>query len=92
MERTDALKWFWPFMLVAAAAAATIIALPPFPVKANPGEPQFRMQVTVMGARDPHVADRDVVAIEPYRVLVTAKRTPTLLDRVAEHFAQRKRT
>jgi hypothetical protein len=96
MQRTDAVKWFWPFMLVAAVAGATIIALPPFQTRsvlstaeaANAVQPQFRMQTTVVGTREPHVADR-VVAIEPYRILVTAKRV-TLLDRLAEHFAQRK--
>jgi hypothetical protein len=84
-QRTDAAKWFWPFMLVAAVAGATIIALPPFPTKsmlstaeaANAVQPQFRMQTTVVGTREPHVADR-VVAIEPYRIQVTAKRMTVL--------------
>ena len=96
MQRTDAVKWFWPFMFVAALAAATVIALPPFQAKpllstaeaANIQEPQFRMQTTVVGTREPHVADR-VVAIEPYRIEVTARRL-TLLDRLAGHFGQRK--
>ena len=48
------------------------------------------MQMTVLGAREPHVADASVVAIEPYHLQVTAKRTHTLLDRLAERFVQRK--
>ena len=79
MERTDAVKWFWPFMLVGAVAGATIIALPPFQAKASADVPQFRMQMTVLGVREAHVADRNVVAMEPYRIQVTAKRAPEAL-------------
>lgn len=90
MQRTDAVKWFWPFMLVAAVAAATIIALPPFQPKAYADGPQFRTQMTVVGAREPHVADASVVAIQPYSIQVTARRPQTLLDRLAGHFVLRK--
>ena len=91
MQRSDALKWFWPFMMVAAVAAATLVALPPFQARANAkaDEPEFRMTMTVTGTRDAHVADRSVVAIEPYHIQVTAKRV-SLLDRLAEHFTQRR--
>jgi hypothetical protein len=98
MQRTDAVKWFWPFMLAAVVAAATIIALPPFQTKhvlsgveaATADEPQFRMQLTVTGARESNVADRALFAIEPYPISVTAKRAPTLLERLAGALTQRK--
>jgi hypothetical protein len=80
MQRTEAVKWFWPFVLVATVAAATIIALPPFASKAF-AEPQFRMQLTVTAQRA-DVADLTPVKIEPSRILVTAKR-PSILDRLA---------
>jgi len=85
MQRTEAVKWFWPFMLVAALAAATLIALPPFQAngvlstaEAASGFPlQFRIQTTVVGTRATHVADR-AVALEPYRIQVTAKRAAAI--------------
>ena len=80
MQRTDAAKWFWPFMLVAAVASATIIALQTFaPAEAAP-EPQFRMRVTVT-ARPSGVTEAVLpAAIQPY--CITAKR-PSILDRLA---------
>ena len=89
VQRTDAVKWFWPFMLVAAIAAATIIAFPPFPAKAAAEEPQFRMSITV-SARDPDVADRTPVTIEPAHITVLGKRSPSLIDRLAGFLPQRK--
>jgi hypothetical protein len=88
MQHTDAVKWFWPFMLVAALAAATIIAYPPFAAKATAGEPQFRMLITVT-ARDPHVADRTPVTIEPSHITVLGKRSPSLIDRLAGFLPRR---
>ena len=83
MLRTDALKWFWPFMLVAALAGATIIALPPFvPAKATAAEPQFRMLITVK-AQQPHVADAIPVTIDPSRIEVNAKRPASIIERLA---------
>jgi hypothetical protein len=94
MQRTDAVKWFWPFMLSAVVAAATIIALPPSVLSGVEGatadEPQFRMQLTVTGASESNVADRALFAIEPYPINVTAKRAPTLLERLAGALTQRK--
>ena len=89
VQRTDAVKWFWPFMLVAALAAATIIAFPPFPAKATAEEPQFRMSITVT-ARDPHVADRTPVTIVPSHITVLGKRSPSLIDRLAGFLSQRR--
>jgi hypothetical protein len=89
VQRTDAAKWFWPFMLVAAIAAATIIAFPPFPAKATAEEPQFHMSITV-SARDPHVADRTPVTIEPLHITVLGKRSPSFIDRLAGFLPQRR--
>ena len=89
VQRTDAVKWFWPFMLVAALAAATIIAFPPFPAKAAAEEPQFRMLITVT-ARDPHVADRTPVTIEPSHITVLGKRPASIIDRLAGFLPQRR--
>jgi hypothetical protein len=88
MQRTDAVKWFWPFVLVATVAAATIIALPPFASKAF-AEPQFRMQLTVSAQRA-DVAGLAPVRIEPSPILVTAKRPASILDRFVGYLPQRK--
>ena len=38
MQRSEAAKWFWPFVLVAALAAAIVIAVSTYvPPKATPG-------------------------------------------------------
>ena len=87
MQRTDAAKWFWPFMLVAAIAAATVIALPnPVPAEAAQ-RPQFRMLVTVTAPRD---ASETVlpVAMDRYYIEVKAKR-PSILERLAGLVAPR---
>jgi len=82
MQRTDAAKWFWPFMLVAALAAATVIALPTStPAQATP-QPQFRMLVTVT-ARPAALTETVLpVALAPYCIQVRAKR-PSILERLA---------
>ena len=90
MERTDAVKWFWPFMFVAALAAATIVALPQFAGSKEP-EPQFRMLVTVT-AQAPHatealhvsdgIAAADAAPAERYCIEVKAKR-PSMIERFA---------
>ena len=90
MQRTDALKWFWPFMLVATLAAATIIAFPPSaPAKASADEPQFRMVVQVV-ARMPHVSEATPVTLEPSCIEVKAKRPTPVSARFASGFAQRR--
>ena len=85
MERTDALKWFWPFMIVAALAAATIVALPQFAARAASPEPQFRMLVQVTAQR-PHVGDAvhvsDAQVDGRYCIEVKAKR-PSFIQRLA---------
>jgi hypothetical protein len=90
MERTDAVKWFWPFMFVATLAAATIVALPQFADSKEP-EPQFRMLVKVT-AQVPHemqalhvsdgIAAADAAPMERYCIQVKAKR-PSLMERFA---------
>ncbi len=82
MQRTDALKWFWPFMLVASLAAATIVALSPLAAaKTTWAEPRFRMLVTVT-AKQSDLAEVGLpVAIEPSCILVKAKRPATILER-----------
>jgi hypothetical protein len=95
MERTNALKWFWPFMIVAALAAATIVALPQFAGRAAP-EPQFRMLVKVT-AQQPHVGDAmhvsDVTpaATERYCIQVKAKRL-SIIERLADALSHRQST
>jgi len=90
MERTNALKWFWPFMFVAALAGATIVALPQF-ATSKESEPQFRMLMTVTAQRPNvgdtmQVADVTPVAIEHYCIEVKAKR-PTFIERLAGAFS-----
>ena len=42
MQRSEAAKWFWPFVLVAALAAAIVIAFSPFAqMKAPLAEPEI---------------------------------------------------
>ncbi|HTS20713.1 MAG TPA: hypothetical protein VMN79_02780 [Casimicrobiaceae bacterium] len=89
MERTDALKWFWPFMLVAAVAAATIVALPTFTPKATADEPQFRMLVTVT-AKPSDVVALTPVMLDPSCIRVLAKRPPSLIERMAGHFSSQR--
>jgi hypothetical protein len=92
MQRSEAAKWFWPFVLVAALAAAIVIAFSPFvQTKAPLGEPEFRMLVTVT-AKQPHVADRIPVSIEPSHIVVVANRSPSILDRLVGLLPQRKQT
>jgi hypothetical protein len=90
MERTDAVKWFWPFMFVAALAAATIVALPQFAASKEP-EPQFRMLVKVTGKAPRatealHVSDGiatvEATPMERYCIEVKAKR-PSMIERFA---------
>jgi hypothetical protein len=91
MERTNALKWFWPFMIVAALAAATIVALPQFAAREASPEPQFRMLVNVTAQR-PHfadvmqVSDATSVAADRYCIEVKAKR-PSFIQRLAGVFS-----
>ena len=92
MERTNALKWFWPFMIVAALAAATIVALPQFAGRGAPPEPQFRMLVKVT-AQKPHVggavhvSDATSEATGRYCIEVKAKR-PSFIQRLAGALSQ----
>jgi hypothetical protein len=82
MQRTDAAKWFWPFMLVAAIAGATVVALPASaPVEVTP-QPQFRMVVTVTARPSGLAQTLRPVALDPYRIEVKAKR-PSILERLA---------
>lgn len=81
MQRTDAAKWFWPFMLVAAIAAATVIALPNSTPAEATAPPQFRMVMTVT-ARPAATETLLPVAIEPYCIEVKGKR-PSILERLA---------
>ncbi|HUH94000.1 MAG TPA: hypothetical protein VL742_12795 [Casimicrobiaceae bacterium] len=81
MQRTDAAKWFWPFMLVAALAAATVIALPSWTPAEATAQPRFRMLVTVT-ARPAATETALPVAIDPYCIQVKAKR-PSILERLA---------
>jgi hypothetical protein len=89
MQRTDALKWFWQFMLVATLAAATIIAFPPFVTRASADEPRFRMVVQVV-APMPHVSEATPVTLEPSCIEVKAKRPTPVSARFASGFAQRR--
>jgi hypothetical protein len=91
MERTNALKWFWPFMIVAALAGATIVALPQFAARDAASEPQFRMLMTVTAQRPQvadviHVSDTMPAAIERYCIEVKAKR-PSFIQRLAGVFS-----
>jgi hypothetical protein len=94
MERTNALKWFWPFMIVAALAAATIVALPQFAGRGASPEPQFRMLVKVT-AQQPHVGDAmhvsDVTPNDRYCIQVKAKR-PSIIERLAGALSHRQST
>ena len=82
MQRTDAAKWFWPFLGVAALAATIVIGLSAYvQSKAMRGEPDFRMVVAV-SAPAPHVEQRTAVTIEPSRLEVVGTRSPSIVDRV----------
>lgn len=87
MQSTRALKWFWPFMGVAALAATTIIAYPSFASKAMSEEPQFRMLVKV-SAYGPQVETFTPVTIEPSCILVKGKRPASMLHRLATLFSR----
>jgi archaellin len=90
MRRTEAGKWFWLFMLVAALAAATVIGLSAFvQSKAMSGEPDFRIVIAVT-AQQPQVAERTRVSIEPSRIEVVGTRSPSIVDRLAALLAHRK--
>ena len=90
MQRTEAAKWFWPIMLVAALAAAAVIGLSAFvQSKAMPDEPAFRMVIAV-SAQAPHV-EATAVNIEPSRIEVIGTRSPSIVDRLAALLPQRKR-
>jgi hypothetical protein len=82
MHRTDAAKWFWPFLGVAALAATIVIGLSAHPQsKAMRGEPDFRMVVEV-SAPAPHVEARTAVMIEPSRIEVMGTRSQSIIDRL----------
>ncbi|HET9765008.1 MAG: hypothetical protein ACM3OA_13275 [Acidobacteriota bacterium] len=87
MQRTDAAKWFWPFILVAAIAAATVIALPTSAPAGATAQPQFRMLVTV-NPRPAATATITPVAIDPYCIEVKAERPPSALGRLAGPVSQ----
>jgi hypothetical protein len=91
MQRTEAAKWFWPFMLVAALAAAVVIGLSAFvQSKAMSGEPEFRMVVAV-SAPTPHV-EGTPVTIEPSRIEVVGTRSRSIVDRLAALLYRRQRS
>jgi hypothetical protein len=82
MHRTDAAKWFWPFLGIAALAATIVIGLSAYAQpKAMRGEPDFRMVVTVsaQAARADEVTE---VTIEPSRIDVVGTRSPSIVDRL----------
>ncbi|HEX8009890.1 MAG TPA: hypothetical protein VF814_02975 [Casimicrobiaceae bacterium] len=89
MQRSEAAKWFWPFIGVAALAAAIVIGLSFVQPKATTGTPDFRMLVTVTAQR-PHVAERTRVTIEPSHIVVIGPRTPSILERLLGLLQQRK--
>ena len=92
MQRSEAAKWFWPFVLIAALSAAIVIAFSPFvQPKAPLGEPEFRMLVTVT-AQAPHVAERTPVIIEPSHIVVVGSRSPSIVDRLVGLLPQRKQS
>jgi hypothetical protein len=92
MQRSEAAKWFWPFVLIAALSAAIVIAFSPFvQPKAPLGEPEFRMLVTVT-AQAPHVAERTPVTIEPSHIVVVGSRSPSIVDRLVGLLPQRKQS
>ena len=82
MHRTDAARWFWPFLGVAGLAAAIVIGLSAYvQSQATPGAPDFRMVVAV-SATAPQVGERAVVTIEPSRIEIIGKRSPSMVDRL----------
>jgi hypothetical protein len=82
MHRTDAARWFWPFLGVAALAATIVIGLPAYmQSKAMLGEPDFRMVVTV-SAPVSHVDGSTKVTIEPSRIEVIGTRAPSIVERL----------
>jgi len=82
MHRTDATRWFWPFIGIAALAATIVIGLSAqAQSKAIRGEPDFRMVVTV-SAPAPHAEKRTAVAIEPSRIEVVGTRSQSIVDRL----------
>ncbi len=92
MQRSEAAKWFWPFVLVAALAAAIVIAFSPFAqLKAPLAEPDFRMLVTVT-AKQPDVEGRTPVSIEPSHIVVVGRRSPSIVDRLVGLLPQRKQS
>lgn len=92
MQRSEAARWFWPFVLVAALAAAIVIAFSPFAqLKAPLAEPEFRMLVTVT-AKQPQVAASTPVSIEPSHIVVVASRSPSIVDRLVGLLPQRKQS
>jgi hypothetical protein len=92
MQRSEAAKWFWPFVLVAAFAAAIVIAFSPFVQLKTPlAEPEFRMLVTVT-AKEPQVAERTPASIEPSHIVVVGSRSPSIVDRLVGLLPQRKQS
>jgi hypothetical protein len=82
MHRTDAARWFWPFLGIAALAATIVIGLSAYvQSKAMRGEPDFRMVVAV-DASAPHIRGRTAVTIEPSRIEVIGTRSPSFVDRL----------
>jgi len=93
MQRSEAAKWFWPFVLIATLSAAIVIAFSPFvEPKAPLGEPEFRMLVTVTAQR-PHVAERTPVSIEPSHIVVVGSRSSSsIVDRLVGLLPHRKQS
>ena len=92
MQRSEAAKWFWPFVLIAALSAAIVIAFSPFvQPKAPLGEPDFRLLVTVT-AEAPQLAERTPVTIEPSHIVVVGSRSPSIVERLVGLLPQRKQS
>jgi len=92
MQRSEAAKWFWPFVLVAALAAAIVIAVSTYvPPKATPGEPELRMLVAVAAAEG-RATEPTPVVFEAPRIVVIGHRSPSILDRLEALLPQRKQS
>jgi hypothetical protein len=90
MQRTEAAKWFWPFVFVAVVAAAIVIGSSALvQAKGASGEPDFRMKISVIAHRA-DVSERTAVMLEPSHLVVVAARAPSILDQLAGLLPQRK--
>jgi hypothetical protein len=92
MHRSEAQKWFWPFVGIAAVAAAIVIGLSAFvQSKAMSGEPEFRMVIAVT-AQPEHGLQRTSATTEPGHVEVAGTRSPSIIERLAALLPRRERS